>query len=295
MTGPAPLVSVAMSMYNASGTLAAALRSLRLQTMRDWELILVDDGSADDSVENARLQWDERINLTVDGQRKGLPTRLNQAVSVARGRYVARMDADDIAYPERFERQIAFLEAHPEVDLLGTGGIAFRGAGEPLGLLPVKTTHEEICAAPWSGFPLAHPTWMGRLDWFRRSAYRACARRCEDQDLLLRTYRDSRFACLPEPLLGYRQERVSVKNIATGRLHYAHALWRTGMAGGDWKLALRGVRTQCMRAVVATAMVAGGGGDRVLRRRFTAAGHAEQARWRQVWAEVSSSRDRVEP
>jgi glycosyltransferase involved in cell wall biosynthesis len=293
--GAPPLVSVAMSMYNASGTLAAALRSLRLQTLRDWELILLDDGSADDSVEIARLQRDERIDLTVDGQRKGLPARLNLAVSVARGRYLARMDADDIAYPERFERQIAFLEAHPEVDLLGTGGIAFRGAGQPLGLLPVRTTHEDICAAPWSGFSLAHPTWMGRREWFRRSAYRACAKRCEDQDLLLRTYRDSRFACLPEPLLGYRQERVSVQNLATGRLHYARALWHAGMAREDWGLALRGVATQGTRAVVATAMAAGGGGDRVLRRRFAAASEAQLAQWQQVWAEASRTRDRAEP
>jgi hypothetical protein len=169
--------------------------------------------------------------------------------------------------------------------------MAFSGSGEALGLLPVLLTHEKICAAPWSGFRLAHPTWLGRREWFQRFHYRPQALRAQDQDLLLCAYRDSRLACLPDPLLGYRQERVSVYNVVRGRYHYARALWQEGKQRGEWGLALRGVVTQGARAAVVAAAIVAGGGERVLRRRFAAASEAQLAQWRQVWAEVSSTRN----
>ena len=135
-----------MSVHNAALTLDAALRSILWQTFSDWELILVDDGSTDQTDRLLSQFGDARIHVVrgKDGQ-KGLVTRLNECIDLARGKYVARMDADDIAYPERFERQVQYLETHPEVDLLGHGAALFIGDGQALGSYPTACEHEEIC------------------------------------------------------------------------------------------------------------------------------------------------------
>lgn len=162
---PEPLVTVAMSVHNAASTLEAALRSILWQTFSDWELILVDDGSTDQTGRLLSQFCDARIHVVEGkGGQKGLATRLNECIDLARGKYVARMDADDIAYPERFERQVQYLETHPEVDLLGHGAVLFTGDGQALGAYPAASEHEEICRRPWWGFLLPiQPGWDGAL------------------------------------------------------------------------------------------------------------------------------------
>ena len=113
MTTGQALVSVVMSMRNASATVRDTIRSLQWQTLSDWELVLLDDGSTDDSVNIVGSIADRRIRLQSDGGRKGLAARLNQAVGLARGRFIARIDADDICFPARLEKQVAYLEKSP--------------------------------------------------------------------------------------------------------------------------------------------------------------------------------------
>lgn len=202
----APRVSVAMSVYNAGRFLRAALMSIVHQTFTDWELLLFDDGSTDGAFQaNADLLDDSRIRVLRDGRRTGVAARLNEAIALAQGQYFARMDGDDVAYPERLARQLAALDAHLEWDLLGVRCVTMSMANDAIGMLPLVTTHAELCAAPWRGFYLAHPTWMGRTAWFRANRYAQPAPFCcEDQELLLRTYRHCTFACLPETLFAYR-------------------------------------------------------------------------------------------
>jgi glycosyltransferase involved in cell wall biosynthesis len=282
-----PRVSIAMAMRNSERTLGPALHSILRQRYQAWELILLDDGSTDGSVRMAEGTGDPRVRVVADGRWLGLPARLNQALGVARGEYVARMDADDVAYPDRFERQVAFLDAQPEVDLVGTRAIAFDDRGTALGLLPYQPDHAGICARPWSAFPLPHPTWMGRRAWFQRFGYREQAVRCEDQDLLLRAYRNSRFACLPQVLLGYRQGSVSLRNTLRGRRHFAASLWRVGWQTHQPMLALRGVATQWLRAVMAGGAVLLGVQRTLLARRFSPAPVAEVEAWNAWWAQVN--------
>jgi glycosyltransferase involved in cell wall biosynthesis len=201
----APLVSVLLPVRNGAGTLAAALASLRHQTFTDFEVLVLDDGSDDGSPALARALGDPRIQVHEDGQRLGLAARLNQGVRLARGDLIARMDADDVSLPRRLELQLAFLGAHPEVDLVGCRAAVFRGRGEVLGLLPFVASHEALCARPWHTIPLPHPTWMGRRAWFQRHPYRIPeVKRAEDQELLVRASATSRYACLPDVLLAYR-------------------------------------------------------------------------------------------
>lgn len=199
-----PRVSVAMPVYNGGADLRLAVGSVLAQSFAEWELLLIDDGSTDGAIDALDLA-DPRVRLIRDGSNQGLAARLNQAIAIARGEYFARMDADDVCHPERFARQVAFLDAHPEVDLLATRCVIIDGAGHVTGILPFAANHVEICARPWLSFPMPHPSWMGRTAWFGRHNYAFPAPYyCEDQELLLRTHATSRFAALPEALFAYR-------------------------------------------------------------------------------------------
>jgi len=273
-----------MSVRNAEQTIALALRSILEQSYDLWELILIDDGSTDGTLDCICSLGDPRIRLVADGENRGLASRLNQAIVMARGKYIARMDADDVSCPERFAHQVAFLEARPEIDLVGTGAIVFTGDGKVVGSFPVRQTHEEICAAPWAVFLLAHPTWMGKRDWFLRHRYREAARRAQDQDLLLRAHESSRYACLPDVLLGYRQSNPTIRNIVLGRYHYSAALWRYGWESNRWGFALRGLVTQLWRGTMAVIVIAVGQGNRLLSRRFDRIRSTDADNWRRCWS-----------
>ena len=200
-----PLVTVALPVYNAGKYLRPAIFSIIDQSFRDWELLVIDDGSTDNAIQELVGIIDVRIKIFRDGHNRGLAVRLNEAISLARGSYFARMDSDDISYPERFAHQIAKLRSDATLDLVGTRAITIDEYDNATGLFPFAICHEEICARPWRGFYLPHPTWMGRIEWFRKHRYTVPAPYfCEDQELLLRTYLTSRFATLDEILFGYR-------------------------------------------------------------------------------------------
>jgi glycosyltransferase involved in cell wall biosynthesis len=276
-----------MSAYNASETIDLALRSILAQTYQNWELIVVDDGSTDRTAERVSHVKDSRIRFIQEPSgNMGLASRLNQCVRLARGEYVARMDADDVAYPQRFERQVQFLEEHHDIDLLGTGAVIFRGEGEIIGCYPAARSHEAICRKPWWGFPLAHPTWMGKRAWFVSHPYSDEDARCEDQALLLQSFSHSRFAALDEVLLGYRMTEIAAGKLGRGRLNYcrrllanAHdvsSLWWMLMGFGVHSIAFaRDVALQWGHTVECGA-----------RRSWSLASQAEKDRWRSVWTQL---------
>jgi glycosyltransferase involved in cell wall biosynthesis len=282
-----PLVTVAMSVLNASATVELALRSILTQTYKNWELIVVDDGSTDGTREILSQTQDSRIRFIQDSSGNiGLAARLNQCVRLARGRYVARMDADDVAYPQRLERQVQFLEDHRDIDLLGTGAVIFKGEGEIVGCYPTACSHEAICRRPWWGFPLAHPTWMGKRDWFASHPYSDQDIRCEDQVLLLRSFAHSRFAALEEVLLGYRVSKIDAGTLGRGRLNYCRRLLArmNDLSSTRWALMGVGVHgVASLRDVVLHLGRTVGSGSR---RSWVSAGQAEQERWQSVWSDL---------
>jgi glycosyltransferase involved in cell wall biosynthesis len=138
-------------------------------------------------------------------QNKGLAPRLNEAIFLSRGKYFARMDHDDLCHPDRFFYQIKYLEEHTDVDLLGCQCLTINDNNIVVDTLPIATTHLEICSQPWRGFYIPHPTWTGKIEWFKKHLYANPAPvLCEDQELLLRTYTSSNFYNLPLFLLAYR-------------------------------------------------------------------------------------------
>lgn len=211
ITNP-PLVSVILPVYNGGAELGIAIQSILKQTYQNWELILMDDGSTDGSLDLMKEFKDPRIKVFSDGINKGLSKRLNEAVSNSTGQYIARMDADDISFPARLERQVNFLEDNKDVDLVGCRAVAFRDDGEVIGLLPFAPDHDAITSQVWRNIPLAHPTWMGKASWFKSNPYAFPeVKRSEDQELLLRTHSKYRFACLRDVLFGYRQGPFNFK------------------------------------------------------------------------------------
>jgi glycosyltransferase involved in cell wall biosynthesis len=205
MVNMTPLVTVAMPIHNAGKYLRLAVISIIRQTYTNWELLIIDDGSTDNALQDIANINDSRIKIFRDGVNRGLAVRLNEAIDIAQGRYFARMDGDDMSYPDRFTRQIAALQNTPQLDLIATRTITIDEHNQAIGLFPYAVSHQEICARPWLGFHFPHPTWMGRIEWFRKNRYTVpgpfC---CEDQELLLRSYSHSQFDTLNELLFAYR-------------------------------------------------------------------------------------------
>ncbi len=285
---PSPLITVAMSVHNNEKTVRAAIRSVLWQTFADWELVLVNDASTDSTARVLQQFRDPRIRVLDEPQQKGLAVRLNHCVTLARGRYIARMDADDIAYPERFERQVQYLRSHPEIDLLGHGAVLFAGEGQVIGVYPTACTHAEICRRPWWGFPLAHPTWMGKQSWFAQNRYDNELTKGQDQDLLLRSYRTSRFAALPDFLLGYRMEGVSVRKTWPGRLGYCRQLVRQAHDMSSMARAVRGVLIHGFALGRDVLLEATGSLSHRSRQSLQVASDRAQSDWREVWRRVTS-------
>ena len=213
-----PEVSVLLPVRDGARTLALAMVSVLEQSFGDFELLVLDDGSVDASPDIALGFGDPRVRLLRDGMKQGLAARLNQGIATAAGRYIARMDADDVCFPDRFARQVARLNGERTLDLVGCRALIFDDSGAATGLFPYRLNHEALCAHPWNGFYLAHPSWMGRAGWFRRYRYQTPELvRSEDQELLLRAYPESRFAVLDEILLGYRMGPTTLRNTLSQR------------------------------------------------------------------------------
>lgn len=284
-----PLVSIAMPVYNGETTLSVALRSIMWQSYENWELFLMDDGSTDSSVTLSEDFSDPRIMVFSDGQRLGLSNRMNAAIDLARGEYFARLDADDLAYPWRLERQVEFLQKNRAVDLLGTGAMVFADNGKPIGRFPVRENHAEICRSPLSGFYLAHPTWMGKTSWFKNHKYNTAMLKAQDQELLLRTYHQSTFACLPEILSGYRQTALSRKKILRGRYHFAKALILNH--GSEPKGALmQAIIMQALKAAFDLFAITTRLNRKLLKHRALPADLGQLQQWQELWVKLNGSR-----
>jgi glycosyltransferase involved in cell wall biosynthesis len=286
-----PAVSIGMPAYNSAAAVARTITSLVNQSFRKWELLVIDDGSHDSTFEICTSFRDERIRVIKEGENRGLSARLNQTVDLARGKYFARMDADDIAYPSRLEKQIDFLEHNPDVDLLGTWVTVFRSDGELLGARRPPETHDRLCARPWRSIPLPHPTWMGRIGWFQANRYSERAIRMEDRELLLRTHRNSRFAVLPEILLAYREDPRSFTKILKARRNTCKMAMRIAVEQKTFTVPVLMIAGQCARALMEVIALPTGLDYKLLRDRTEGTSEEESRAFRELWLATSDNRD----
>ena len=154
-----------MPFYNDELTLELAIKSVFAQTYQNWELILVDDGSTDGSLNIVKKITDKRVCLITDGENKGLIFRLNQIASLARGKYLARMDADDLMQPTRIEKQVEYLENNPEVDLVDTGAYSIYRNEMPKGKRGLDDINTDVKRVIKHAM-LLHASVTGKTNWF---------------------------------------------------------------------------------------------------------------------------------
>jgi glycosyltransferase involved in cell wall biosynthesis len=205
-TSRQPLVSITSTVYNTAPFLLDMIKSILGQTFTDFEFVLLDDGSTDGSLELAQSVVDPRIRVFSNGTNRGRSYTLNRLTGLSRGRYIARMDSDDLSAPTRIARQVEFLEEHPDVDIVGTDTVYVSRDCVPLGLRRMPTTHAEICRTPLHYFLIGHGTLLARRTWLERFQYDESINLAVDANMYLRTYEQSTFANIPEPLYFYRFE-----------------------------------------------------------------------------------------
>jgi glycosyltransferase involved in cell wall biosynthesis len=218
-----PRISVVLPVYNAKQYLSSALGSVLGQTFKDFELLLFDDGSVDGSLEIAQAiaAQDSRVDVISEGHR-GLVGCLNAGIERARGEFIARMDADDICMPNRFEIQLTYLQQHPDCCAVGSQAIRIDPESSPINPWHVPETHEEIenRHLQGTGGGLIHPSVMLRTKSVRQIAgYRETYEAAEDYDLFLRLAEIGRLVNLPTPLLYYRLHTKSVSLSRAGLQH----------------------------------------------------------------------------
>jgi glycosyltransferase involved in cell wall biosynthesis len=199
-----------MPVYNAERYVAESVESILGQTLRDFEFLIIDDGSTDGArrILEGYAARDPRIRLT-SRENRGLVATLNELIDQARGEFLARMDADDIALPERFRQQVDYLRAHLECSVVGCRAQVIDPDGDPICDWFMERPHEEIDALLLReeavGSVLCHPSvMMRRAAVLVAGKYRDFAIG-EELDLFLRLAESSRLAILPEVLLRYRQ------------------------------------------------------------------------------------------
>lgn len=195
-------LAIGIPFYNAEGYLAQAIDSVLCQTFPDFELILIDDGSNDSSLQIAKkyANKDSRIKVYSDGKNKNLATRLNEISSLTQAVYLARMDADDIMHPNRIKKQFEFLKKHPEIDVLGTNAYSINENNMVFGIRSKVENHKIVKVNQF-----IHPTIMAKRSWFLENKYDVKAIRIEDAELWYRTQEKYNFYSLTEPLLFYRE------------------------------------------------------------------------------------------
>lgn len=205
-------ITIGLPFHNCEKTLASALQSVFAQTDPDWQLLLIDDGSTDGSLAIARRVRDPRVVVISDGVNRGLPYRLNQIAALSQGRYLARMDGDDLMHPERLQRQRAFLDRNPGVDAVGSPAFIIDARNEVTGRRGDARFDPSPRAVLEHGL-FIHPTVMGSRDWFRSHPYDPGFVRAEDRELWCRAAGKATFARLEDALLFYREpEAVNVGN-----------------------------------------------------------------------------------
>ncbi len=228
-----PAVSVVMPVYNGEKYLKEAIESVLGQTFRDFEFIVVDDGSTDRTPDILGSYPELEV---VSQANAGVTRALNAGFRQAVGKYIARMDADDVALPTRLERQVAYLEAHPQVGLLGAAYYEIDETGRTVRQVTMPLSDGELRKALARYNPFLHSSIVVRkdlaekLDYYDEDERYKC---CEDYEFWIRLARHSQLANLGEALMKWRSHQANVT-----------AVYDDDKLRGDIRLRSRVIREQ---------------------------------------------------
>jgi glycosyltransferase involved in cell wall biosynthesis len=222
-----PAISVILPAYNCEKYIARAIESVLHQTFTNFELIIIDDGSTDRTGEIIKSFTDPRILYQFNSTNKGLVFTLNKGIGVAKARYIARMDGDDISFRERFEKQLNYLNKNNHVDLLATVVTLIDENDHPMGTWKgdeQNINEKDIRKYLAKDNCIAHPSVMGKIEIFKKYKYNHTQSQSEDYDLWLRMISGGVIIHkLPEPLL---QHRILASSFT--RANKKNVFWRIG-------------------------------------------------------------------
>lgn len=201
-------ITIAIPFYNAEHYLKDATKSVFAQTHKDWELILIDDGSTDNSLAIAKSINDPRVSVYSDGKNKKLAARLNEITHLAKFDFIARMDADDLMHPQRLEIQYNILKNNPDLDMVSTGVYSVLNDLTLVGKRGSNFTnlsHEDIISKREG---LIHASLLVKKNWYKNNFYDESLSIAQDLDLWLRSSKNDKLnaVSIDKPLYIYREE-----------------------------------------------------------------------------------------
>lgn len=221
-------VTICIPFYNAESTLLDSVRSVFAQTHESWELILIDDGSTDQSLKIAQSIADPRVTVYSDGENRKLAGRLNQLVSIAKYDFIARMDADDLMAPNRIETLLEILVNNDKYDLASCGTYSIKNDGSFNGYRGADEQNYTFKGLLDKSQGFLHAGLIARKSWYERNRYNELLPLGQDSDLWLRAAKlgDFRAISIKEPLYMYREEG----NVTPQKLLQAYKLERNNHA-----------------------------------------------------------------
>lgn len=213
----APLISVILPVYNSSDFLEEAIDSIINQTYKNWELIAINDGSTDKSEDIILRYKDARIKYYKNEKNIGLIGTLNRGIDLSTGKYIARMDSDDVSKPLRFEKQINFMEQNPNYAMCGTFAKMIDQSGNKIRKIVHQTTDEFLKINLLFSVPFIHPSMMIKTSILKENKFDPQYIHVEDYDIWCRIARKNKVANIADTLLDYRWHgnNISIKNEET--------------------------------------------------------------------------------
>lgn len=200
------LITVVIPAYNASSHIEDAIKSVLNQSLKAFKLVIINDGSTDDTLTKIKkFQFDKRVEIINDGKNNGLISRLNQSIQMCESKYYVRMDADDIMFPDRLERQLLLMENNLEAVLVHNDVFSIDAYNNILGL---RKQFDE------SKLNIVHPTVFAKTNFLKENLYRSEFAYMEDLELWRRTYDSQTFIYDKTPILFYREDsgKISEKH-----------------------------------------------------------------------------------
>lgn len=200
-----PKISVIMPVHNGLPFLKAAVESIINQSFKDFEFIIIDDASTDQSLGYLKSISDKRVKILKNPENVGVAQSLNSALKASEGQYIARMDADDVSLPQRLRNQLKFMVNHPQVDICGSWVNIIDKSGKLIGSKKPVTNYQQIKEAlSWSS-PVIHPTFFAKRKFYEDiGGYDENFDMAEDYELLVRAKDRFKIANIPEALLNLR-------------------------------------------------------------------------------------------
>lgn len=206
-----PAISVVMAVYNDELYIERAVQSILKQSFQDFELIIVNDDSKDGTKEKLEslCMMDKRIKVLHNKKNRGLAYSLNRGIAVSKGKYIARMDGDDVALPKRLEKQYHYMENNPLIDICGSN---YKKIGMDSGVVAMSNESDDIKAFLIFYSPLGHSTWFIRKSFLLEYdlKYNTKYRSAQDYELFYRCMNYANVACLQDVLLLYRVHSGSI-------------------------------------------------------------------------------------